>query len=131
MLETLILTAAMAATPAVADMSLHTVIPNKWHDSGHAIWQTAPTWMRDFGSCVRNHESHHNYTAQNRISTASGAYQMLAAVWQGNAKWVPAAKQYKKARNAPPAVQDAVFIHSLKHGGADNWNGTHCGHGAS
>lgn len=107
--------------------------PNRWMDSGHLVWDTAPRWIRDLGFCIRKHESIHSghYNAENPISTASGAYQFLDGTWRGNAKWTKVngkyvARQYSRASDAPDWVQDAVFIHSIKNGGIKAWHGTWC-----
>ena len=78
-----------------------------------------------FLACVRAHESGGNYQAENPVSTASGAYQFLDSTWQtmsaraGHSGWGHAA-------SAPPAVQDAVAIHTVNSGWSSAWNGTGC-----
>jgi hypothetical protein len=101
----------------------------QYHDSNSpAAWGNTPKWIRELGMCIRRHESHHNYRAKNgEGSTASGAYQFLNGTWLGNAKWVVQAVKYPTAKSAPAWVQDLVFVHSIKHGGIHNWDGTHCG----
>lgn len=118
--------AVIILTPKQAPEALPHIIPNRYQDSGHDIWDTAPKWVRELGACIRKHESNHRYTAQNPVSSAAGAYQFLTATWQGNAKWVKGAGQYMIARHAPPRVQDAVFIHSIEQGGIKAWHGTWC-----
>ncbi len=49
---------------------------------------------------IRTLESGGDYTARARGSTASGAYQFLDSTWDGYGG-------YRRAGNAPPAVQDA------------------------
>lgn len=92
---------------------------------------TAPAHVQDLAACIRQHESRHDYRAENPRSTASGAYQFLDGTWRGNAKWTKQggkyiARQYQRASDAPPAVQDAVFLHSIRNGGHKNWRGTGC-----
>lgn len=101
-----------------------------------SVWEDVPQWIREFGHCVRFHESIHSghYDAHNGSSSAAGAYQFLDGTWQGNAKWAKhkgkyVARQYAAANHAPAWVQDVVFIHSVERGGMSNWNGTHCGYG--
>ena len=78
-----------------------------------------------FLACVRRHESGGNYRAENPVSTASGAYQFLDSTWRtmsaraGHSGWGHAA-------SAPPAVQDAVAIHTVNIGWSSAWNGTGC-----
>lgn len=89
-----------------------------------------PAWVKRFAECVISHESRHAgmYTAENPVSTASGAYQFIDGTWQtlsrqaGHAGWSHAAY-------APPRVQDAVFYWTVLHGGAGHWKGTGCGYG--
>lgn len=86
---------------------------------------------RAFLTCVKAHESRGDYKAQNRTSSSSGAYQFIDSTWRGNARWAMwkglfPARGYKKARHAPPWVQDLVALHSLRHGGLHHWHGTGC-----
>ncbi len=75
--------------------------------------------------CVRRHESGGDYQAQNRSSSASGAYQFLDSTWRtvsaraGNAG-------YARAMHAPWWVQDAVALWFYNNGGRSAWNGTGC-----
>jgi hypothetical protein len=140
MIGTLISAAALAVALLGGSPSTEAPVsaPNKWEDSGHhAVWKGTPQWIRDFGRCVRLHESRNagHYKAQNK-SGASGAYQFMPSTWDGNARYTKVdgelvALEYvgKPARLAPPWIQDAVFIHSVSRGGMKNWNGTSCGYG--
>lgn len=112
-------------------------VPNVWRDSGDPrVWTGIPRWIRDLGLCIRKHESieQGHYKAHNGTSSAAGAYQMLDGTWRGNAKWTKVhgkfvARKYSAANHAPDWIQDAVFIHSIRHNGIHNWSGTHCGYG--
>lgn len=126
MIIPLIAAALITAVPVNAPQT----VPNKWQDSGF-VWTGQSTKVRDLAACIRQHESKHNYKAHNAHSSAAGAYQFLDSTWQGNAKWAKyrgeyIARTYKAANHAPPYVQDIVFLHSIKHGGRDNWVGTNC-----
>lgn len=69
---------------------------------------------------IRGCESRHNYTAQNSVSTASGAYQFLDSTWAGY-------KGYAKARYAPPHVQDERALIEYRRNGTTPWNPSrHC-----
>lgn len=63
---------------------------------------------------IRHCESGGNYRAQNRHSTASGAYQYLDTTWGGH-------MGYAKARLAPPRVQDRRAIRDFRRGGTAPW----------
>lgn len=130
----MIVALTLAVTLHLAPVALpthHTAVPNVYHDSGDPrAWSGVPHWIRKVGHCIRLHESFTSghYTAENRTSTASGAYQMIDAMWQGNAKWVEDASPYATlpASSAPPWVQDKVFVHSVQHGGLSAWRLTNC-----
>jgi hypothetical protein len=57
---------------------------------------------------IRMKESRNNYSAQNPVSTASGAYQFLDGTWQALSKKYGIGTEYSKAKYAPPEIQDAV-----------------------
>lgn len=58
------------------------------------------------------------YTAQNRTSTASGAYQFLDSTWGGY-------KGYAKARLAPPEVQEERAYITFMARGTQPWNASY------
>lgn len=67
-------------------------------------------------ACIRLHESHGNYRAENNTSTASGAYQFLDSTWQ-SVTGLPG-----RAMDYPPAVQDRAFYKLWNGGkGANQW----------
>ena len=65
-----------------------------------------------------------NYVAQNKRSTASGAYGVLDGTWRS---WARAygrdvgATRYAKARHAPPSVQDTVATRAYRAHGTSPW----------
>jgi hypothetical protein len=101
----------------------------------HTVHRTAvrPVALSSFARCVIHHESLTGglYKAQNPTSTASGAYQFTNGTWLHYQMLAGFGHKYSRAKYAPPHIQDAVFAYAFKHGGARNWNGTHCGHGTT
>lgn len=92
--------------------------PGRWPSTSEALTVSA---------C----ESGHSYTAQNRISTASGRFQFLTSTWKAQVLRMPSYLHgwaHGPARNAPPWVQDAVYVAHFKANGRWPWV---CGHGAS
>jgi hypothetical protein len=58
---------------------------------------------------IKNRESSGgNYTAQNPVSTASGAYQFVDGTWKGLTKKYGMGQEFGKAKLAPKEIQDAV-----------------------
>lgn len=57
-----------------------------------------------------------DYTATNPNSTASGAYQFLTGTWQSTTGLTGRAKDY------PPAVQDAAALRLYREQGTRPWN---------
>lgn len=72
---------------------------------------------------LRTRESSNNYTAQARTSSASGAYQFIDSTWRNLSNQAGYGGQYARAKDAPPAVQDAVaryYVNDiLKRSGGD------------
>lgn len=74
-------------------------------------------WIEGVRLCIIARESGGNYNAQNRYSTASGAYQFLDGTWRAVTGLGGSAKDY------PPAVQDAAFYKLFDNGrGKSHWN---------
>lgn len=111
----------------------------QYDDSNHPdVWRGATDYERSLWLCIRRHESITvgHYTAENPISTASGAGQWLNGTWDGLKMWVKVngdfvAKRYDEAKDAPAWVQDAAFRHVYKRhqitgSGLQMWRGTNC-----
>lgn len=74
-------------------------------------------WVERVRLCIIKRESGGNYRAQNRHSTASGAYQFIDATWQSVTGLPGHAKDYSKA------TQDRAFYKLFRNGkGKSNWN---------
>ncbi len=90
------------------------------------------TVTHPFFVCVRAHESDMagGYRAQNRTSTASGAYQFLdstwVSIWRRLLRTDPPAP---KARLASPRDQGLAAAAAFLHGEQAHWRGTDCGWG--
>lgn len=89
-----------------------------------------PAWAVQFQRCVIGHESATSglYKAENPTSSASGAYQFVDGTWQHYARLAGYGK-YRRASDAPPSVQDAVFFKAVMMRDFYHWKGTHCGYG--
>lgn len=79
-------------------------------------------------ACVRGNESANEpdpYTAQNPVTSASGAYQMVTRTWQTISREMGVGTEYAKAKHAPPIVQDAVAYYAMVDPGHYNthWTG--------
>jgi hypothetical protein len=75
---------------------------------------------------IRQRESGGNYKAQSDSSTASGAYQFIDGTWQGLTNKFNVGKEFKRAKDAPPEIQDAVadkYIADIlkRHNGDVKW----------
>ncbi len=88
--------------------------------------------LHPFLTCVRHHESdrgpypHTNgYQAQNPYSTASGAYQFLDSTWR-NVSASAGHGGYRRAKDAPHEVQDAVALWTFHNIGRSPWAGSGC-----
>ena len=58
---------------------------------------------------IKQRESTNNYKAEQKPpNTASGAYQFIDTTWKGLTKQFSIGTEYNRAKDAPPAIQDAV-----------------------
>lgn len=74
----------------------------------------AASSVPDILARIRACESGNNYTAQNRSSSASGAYQFLDSTWGGYGGYV-------RAMYAPPAIQDQYALITYNRSGTAPW----------
>jgi len=66
---------------------------------------------------IRGCESHHDYTARNPRSSASGAFQFIDSTWRayGDSRWT-------RAYLAPRDAQDAAALRLYRASGTSPWN---------
>lgn len=75
-----------------------------------------PEPLPDVAYAIRECESGGNYTAENPVSSASGAWQFVSATWAWVTGLEPPASAY------PAEVQDAAFLELWDEGrGASHW----------
>lgn len=76
-----------------------------------------------FAPHIRHCESGNNYRAQNRSSSASGAYQFVDRTWRS----IPTSVRgnASRAKDASPAQQDAAFRHHWSNTGSRAWNASY------
>lgn len=95
----------------------------------HAVWlavYSIPPYLHHVAVCVKGHESG-NYSESSHTSSGSGAYQFIPSTWRTYfAAWAKETNYkgpwYAFAFQAPWYVQDAVFVYTVTHGGAHNWD---------
>lgn len=76
-----------------------------------------PAWVENVRICIIKRESGGDYRAQNRHSTASGAYQFIDSTWHSVTGLPGHARDYSKS------VQDRAFYKLFNNGkGKSNWN---------
>jgi hypothetical protein len=74
-------------------------------------------WIESVRLCIIQRESRGNYRAQNRHSSASGAYQFLDGTWHAVTGLGGSAKDYSVS------IQDAAFYKLFDSGrGRSNWS---------
>jgi len=89
MIESIILAGALLSGPATAGTAAV--------EQAQAAASAIPRAWRPFASCVSDRESHGNYAARNRSSSASGRWQFLDNAWRvrGGIEWI-VVRQMKK-----------------------------------
>lgn len=95
-----------------------------------SAWTKYPAWVESFALCVAKHESMSAglWTAQNPVSSASGAFQYIDSSWVAYSRSAGLGG-YSRAKYAPPVVQARVFAHTVTEYGLYPWKGTNCGGG--
>lgn len=79
--------------------------------------QRSSAWVEKVRLCIIKRESGGNYRAQNKYSTASGAYQFINSTWEAVTGLPGPARNYSKA------TQDRAFYKLFNNGkGKSNWN---------
>ena len=119
---------SVAADPAVAEAALAAEAARAAQLDAFFRWVSSPPIVarHRFFVCVKWRESHNNYQAKNRRSSASGAYQYLDSTWRNHSRAAGFAG-YRSARSAPPEVQDAVAYWTYDHVGRSPWRSTRRG----
>jgi hypothetical protein len=86
--------------------------------SGRAVTpkaRTSPKGGGDVMARIRQCESKSDYQAANASSSASGGWQIIDSTWGGFGG-------YKRAKDAPPGVQDAKAAQLVAARGTQPWN---------
>jgi hypothetical protein len=118
-----------AESPVALDMKGYqpSLYRGKWY---------SPRW-ENTRKCIMKRESHHNYRAANKSSSARGAYQFLDSQWRNGLVWMMIKESknnkdglvisIKKLRNKPIHAwsryyQDRAFFTAWRHGaGNKHW----------
>ena len=126
MIAALALATVVAVVPVTTEASTigyqHSIYKGKWY---HKKWE-------DERKCIMKRESHFNYRAANRTSSARGAYQFLDSQWRDGLVWMMLdeggnVKEIKSLRNKPihkwnRYYQDRAFFTAWRHGaGKHHW----------
>ena len=96
------------------------VAPADWSNCPGYIDLGNGVYGPPIGLKIRFCESTNNYTAQNKLSTASGAWQFLDSTWRGYGF----SERYhvSKAKYASPFQQDEAFVYAYEQDGTRPWN---------
>lgn len=146
--ETMIETVA-AAIIAIGPIDRAEISARHYQSRVIAAAARIPAKFEDWAMCVSKRESHHNYRARNKSSSAQGRWQFLDHKWRinGGIEHVVARRltefgMPKRVIRAirkelstteiakwAPAYQDIAFIQVVEEGGAHHWalQGSHCG----
>ena len=90
---------------------IYKVVNNKYNNNSNKRVSRASSRMysrlTDLANAIGQVESHGNYKAKSRWSSACGKYQYIKSTWNNY-------KGYKTACKAPAHVQDARMMHELQ-----------------
>lgn len=122
--------ARASSSPQAADMSgiAPSLYRGPWHNPRY----------EDYRRCIMKRESHGNYRAANRSSSARGAYQFLDNSWRDGLVWMMLKESRKTRDGLTPEArrlfdkpihhwsrywQDRAFWTAFRHGaGAHHWH---------
>jgi hypothetical protein len=95
------------------------------------LWNRFPARVERDALCIAHHESWNQglWRARYpnpRVSTASAFAQWTNPTWRAQTRRAHIGTQYRRAMDAPPAVQAAVFAFQDLHYGLYPWAGTGC-----
>lgn len=134
MIESVLLTATLLAAPSDGMTRIEQIAAST---QGYAPSLYRGDWYHkkweDERKCIMKRESHYNYQAENKSSSASGAYQFLDSQWRDGLVWMMLdeggnKKEIKKLRNKPISkwsryYQDRAFFTAWRHGeGRNHWS---------
>jgi len=120
----------LAAVIAVAPVSVNTSTVGYEVSQYKGKWYS-PKW-EDERKCIMKRESHYNYRAANKTSSARGAYQFLDSQWRKGLVWMMLdeggnVKEIKSLRDKPinkwsRYYQDRAFFTAWRNGsGKHHW----------
>ena len=92
-----------------------------------ATGPTPTSWEASFLACVRQRESHGDYTAVDPSGTFMGAYQIYQGGWDAVARSIGRGDLVGvRPNHASPADQDTIALAMLRQYGTSPWGGA-CG----
>jgi len=127
MLSALLLATAIAVSPVQTSNQAIGYAKSSYQGDWYS-----PKW-EDVRKCIMYHESRYNYKAENKTSSARGAYQFLDLQWRDGLVWMMLdeggnTKEIKSLRDIPinewnRYYQDRAFFTAWRHGeGKKHWS---------